>query len=143
MQPPDQMQQNIELRMRTMRVLWFSLLMSIVMYYLLTIFVARTGDAQPNSTLFLVLVGIALSTTLFSFLVKSKLIDRAVELQQVARVQQAYIVALALCEVAALLGLLDYFATGDRYYYVLFIIALLGELLHFPQREHVINASFR
>jgi len=143
MQAPDQMQQNIELRMRTMRILWFSLLMSIVIYYLLTIFVARTGDAQPNSTLFLVLVGIALSTTLFSFLVKSKLIDRAVELQQVARVQQAYIVAMALCEVAALLGLLDYFATGDRYYYVLFIIALLGQLLHFPQREHVVNASFR
>jgi len=143
MQAPDQMQQNIELRMRTMRILWFSLLMSIVIYYLLTIFVARTGDAQPNSTLFLVLVGIALSTTLFSFLVKSKLIDRAVELQQVARVQQAYIVAMALCEVAALLGLLDYFATGDRYYYVLFIIALLGQLLHLPQREHVVNASFR
>ncbi|HEX6647913.1 MAG TPA: hypothetical protein VF075_00190 [Pyrinomonadaceae bacterium] len=143
MQPPDQMQQNIELRLRTMRILWFALLMSIVMYYPLTIFVARNRDAQPNSTLFVVLVGIALSTTLFSFLVKSKLIDRAVQLQQVARVQQAYIVALALCEVAALLGLIDYFATGDRYYYVLFIIALLGQLLHFPQREHVISASFK
>jgi len=143
MQPPNQMEQKIELRLRTMRILWFSLLLSVVIYYVMTIFVARTGQAQPNSTLFLVLVGIALSTTLVSFLVKSKLIDRAVDLHQTARVQQAYIVAMALCEVAALLGLLDYFAIGDRYYYVLFLISLCGQLLHFPQREHVISASFK
>ncbi len=143
MQPPNQMQKRIELRLRTMRILWFALLMSVVIYYVFTLIVTRTSDAQPNSTLFLVLVGIASSTTLFSFLIKSKLIDRAVELQQAARVQQAYIVAMALCEVAALLGVLDYFATGDRYYYVLFIIGVCGQLLHFPQRDHVISASFK
>jgi hypothetical protein len=33
--------------------------------------------------------------------------------------------------------------TGDRYYYMLFIIAACGQLLHFPKREHVINAAFK
>jgi hypothetical protein len=51
--------------------------------------------------------------------------------------------AWAITEVAALLGLLDFFLTTDRYYYVLLIIAALGLLLHFPRREHVVNAAFK
>jgi hypothetical protein len=50
-------------------------------------------------------------------------------------------VAWAITEVGALLGLLDFFKSADRYYYVLFLIAACGQLLHFPRREHVINAS--
>jgi hypothetical protein len=55
-------------------------------------------------------------------------------------VQQAYIVAWAITEVGGLLGVLDFFTTGDRYYYLLFMIAALGQLLHFPRREHMLNA---
>jgi hypothetical protein len=58
-------------------------------------------------------------------------------------VQQAYIVTWAINEVAALLGLMDFFLTNDRYYFVLLIIAALGLLLHFPRREHVVNAAFK
>lgn len=47
-----------------------------------------------------------------------------------------------MSEVAALLGLLDFFITSDPYFYALFIIAALGELFHFPRREHFENASF-
>lgn len=136
-------QENIELRIRTMRTLWFAMFMSIVMYYMLTFFVGRSENVEPNDTLFLVLSFIALSMTLISFPVKNKLISRAVEQQRVQLVQQAYIVALALTEVAALLGLLVFFMTGHRYYYILFLIGALGQLLHFPRREHVVNASFK
>jgi hypothetical protein len=90
-----------------------------------------------------VLVGIAVSTVLLSFPVKNKLISQAIEQQHVPLVQQAYIVAWALSEVPALLGLLDFYLTGNRYFYVLFLIAVFAQLLHFPRREHVINASFK
>lgn len=116
--------------------------MSIGFYYAFTFFVRRP-NAEPNNTLFLVLVGIALSTTLISFLIKNKLISQAVEQQHVPLVQQGYIVAWVISEIAALLGLLDFYMTGDRYYYILFIISVCAQLLHFPRREHVINASFK
>lgn len=143
MQPPNQMQDKIELRLRTMRILWLSLFLSVVIYYALTLFVKHPPNAQSNDILFPVLVAIALPTILISVLVKHKIITRAIELQRVQLVQQGYIVALALAEVPALLGLLAYFATDNRYYPILFIIAVGGQLLHFPRRDHVISASFK
>jgi multisubunit Na+/H+ antiporter MnhG subunit len=137
------MQQDIEPRMRTMRTIWSAMLMSIGFYYAFTFFAKRPENVEPNSTLFLVLVGIAVSTVLLSFPVKNKLITQAIEQQHVPLVQQAYIVAWALSEVPALLGLLDFYLTGNRYFYVLFLIAVFAQLLHFPRREHVINASFK
>jgi len=133
-------QSKIELRIRTMRTLWIALFISIALYYGLTFVWKPNPNATPNSMLFLVLVVVALSMTLISFVIKNRLISRAIELQQPQLVQQAYIVALALNEVAALLGLLYFFMTGDRYYPVLFLIGACGQLLHFPRREHVMNA---
>jgi multisubunit Na+/H+ antiporter MnhG subunit len=137
------MQQDIEPRMRTMRTIWSAMLMSIGFYYAFTFFAKRPENVEPNSTLFLVLVGIAVSTVLLSFPVKNKLISQAIEQQHVPLVQQSYIVAWALSEVPALLGLLDFYLTGNRYFYVLFLLAVFAQLLHFPRREHVINASFK
>ena len=136
----DDPQTKIELRIRTLRMLWIGMLSSIGVYYMFTLFVGRPENVEPNGTLFLALVIVALSTTLISFFIKNKLLSRAVEQRQVQLVQQAYIVAWALSEVAALLGVLVFFLTGDRYYYILFIIGAFGQLLHFPRREHVANA---
>jgi len=143
--PPTQngAPENIELRMRTMRTLWFAMLMSIVMYYVFTLFATRPPRLAPNNTLFLVLVGAALVTTLISFPIKSWLLNKAIDQQQVQMVQQAYVVGMAVTEVGALLGLLDFFLTGDRYYYVMLIIAACGQLLHAPKRQHLLNASFK
>jgi hypothetical protein len=124
-------------------MIWFAMLMSIGFYYAFTFFTARRENVEPNNTLFFVLIGIALFTTLISFPIKSKLINLAIEQQHAPLVQQAYIAAWALSEIAAMLGLLDYFLTGNRYFYILFLIGVLAQLVHFPRREHVINASFK
>jgi hypothetical protein len=138
-----QQPESPELRIRSMRIIWFALLMSIGFYFVLTLFAQRSADVEPNSTLSMALLMIAASTTLVSFLIKSKLLTKAIDQSQVQQVQQAYIVAWAVTEVGALLGVLDYFLTANRYYYVLILIALCGQLLHFPRSEHVINASFK
>ena len=134
---------RIELRLRTIRTLWFAMLMSLVMWYVLTLFVGRPPDRAPNNTLFLVLVTAAVLTTLISFVIKNALVSKAIDRQQPLMVQQAYIVAYAINEVGGLLAILDYFVTGDRYYYVMLIVAGLGLLLQIPKREHVENASFK
>ena len=145
MQPLNQteLQRKIETRMRTMRTLWIAMLLSIGFYFVFTVFLHRPEQVKPNSTLSLILALIALTTTLSSFLLKSRLVSKAAEQQQVSLVQQAYILAWAVTEVAALMGLLDFFATNDRYYYVFFLIAACGQLIHFPQREHVASALFK
>ena len=141
---PDQsnQQEKIELRIRTMRTLWLALVLSVVMYFVFTIFVGRNENAALNNTLSLTLIVVALSAVLISFLLKNKLVNRAVEQQQVPMVQQAYVVTWAIAEVGALLGLLDFFVTGNPYYYVPMLIAAAGQLLHYPRREHVENAAF-
>lgn len=135
--------ENVELRIRSMRVMWIALILNIALFFGLTLFAHRSEDVEPNNMLSLILIVIAASTTLVSFLIKGKLLNKAIDQGQVQQVQQAYVVAWAVTEVAALLGLLDYFMTADRYYYVPFLIALCGQLLHFPRSEHAVSASFR
>lgn len=139
---PNNPQIDIEQRMRTVRILWLALLVSVGLYYLLTMFAGRPESLEPNNTVSLALLAAGVSATLVSFLIKNKLINRAIEQRQVQQVQQGYIVAWAMCEVAALFGLMDFFLTSDPYFYALFILAALGELLHYPRREHFENASF-
>ena len=142
---PDQnsSEANIELRLRTMRTLWIAMLVSIPMYYVFTVLRGPSENITPNRMLSLVLLGVGLLTTLISVPIKQILLRKATEQQQVPMVQQAYIVTWAITEVAALLGMLDYFVTGHRHYYLLFIVAICGMLLHFPRREAVLNAAFK
>ena len=140
---PQELQLRIEPRIRTIRTLWIAMLLSIVIYYVFTLFLGQSKNSSPNSTLSLMLVGAGLLTTLISVPIKKKFLARSVEQQRVELVQQGHIIAWALTEVAALLGMLDFFLTGNRYYYVLFLIAAIGQLLHFPRRQQVLAACFK
>ena len=123
-----------------MRTLWIAMILSIGAYFALTFLIRRSEAHEANPRLSLILLGVAVASTLISFPVKAKLLSRAIELQRVQMVQQTYIVAWAINEVAALLGLLDFLATGDRYYYILFMIGALGQLIHTPRRDDIVNA---
>lgn len=139
---PNDLQSQIEQRIRTLRFLWVALVLSIAGYYVLTR-IAQPNAATPNDTLSLTMVVIGLVTIPVSVVIKKRFLNQAVELQQPQLVQQGYIIALAVNEVAALLGVFDFFITGNRYYFVMFMIAVCGQLLHFPKRQHVIDAYFR
>lgn len=138
---PTGTQMNIEQRMRTVRTLWFALLLSVVMYYVFTFFAGRPENLQRNDTMSLALLIAGVAAVLVSFVIKRKLVNQAIEQRQVQHVQQGYLVAWVICEMAALLGLLDFFLTSHPHFYVLFIVAVLGDLLHFPRREHFEHAS--
>lgn len=126
-----------------MRTIWIALILSIGGYFVLTLFAQRSENIEANAMLSIILIAIAAAMTLISFLIKSKLVASAIEAGQVQQVQQAYVVAWAVTEAGALLGVVDYFLTTDRYYFVLMLIAACAQLLHFPRREHVVSASFR
>jgi hypothetical protein len=126
-----------------MRIIWSALILSVGIYYMITLCVGRSPDLEPNSTLSLALAVAAVSTTAVSFLIKAKLIGQAVEQRKVGMVQQGYVTTWAITEVAALLGLLDFFTTSDRYYHLFFALAALVLLIHTPRREHVVNAALK
>jgi len=140
---PPELEQKIELRIRTIRTLWFALLVSVLMYFVLTLFIGKPKNATPNNLLSVVLAGAGVFTTLLSLVIKSKFLARSVEQQRVDMVQQGYLIAWVLCETAALLGLLDFFVTGNRLYWVSFVVAAIGQLVNFPRRQDVLAASFK
>lgn len=146
MQEPKQndLQANLDNRIRSVRTIWFAMLLSIGLYYLLTLFTGNPHeDVRPNKHLFFGFAVAGLFFVIISLPIKKKYLTQAVNEQRVRLVQTGYVVAWALTEVAALLGLLDFFLTGNRHYYLLFIIAALGNLLNFPQRQHFLDASFK
>lgn len=141
------MEGNLDKRYQTLVVLWFALLMSIGMYFLFSVLVApRVSNEPRNPTRSLLIVALtALGTFLViaSFAVKRKLLERSVERQDVSLVQKGLVIACAMCEVSALLGLLEHFIIGNREYYLLFLIAAAGTAAHFPRRSQLEAASYK
>ncbi len=120
----DPSKTNPDARYRTLLILWMA-------------------EVDPNQKLSLALNTLGLVPVALSFLFKQKILERSVEEQRVDLVQVAYVVSFAFCEVPALLGLVDHFVTGSKYYIVGFSIAGLGMLLHFPLKKNLIAASYR
>ena len=130
---------SIEQRHRTLFILWFAMCVSLIMY-LVFIYVDPVAPA-PNPKLTLLMNTVGVIPVAASFLIKQILLAKAVNAQQVQQVHSAYIVSFALCEVSGLLALMDYRLTGSKYYYVGFAIGEIGLLLHFPRKQHLVDAS--
>ena len=140
------MEVDLNKRYQTMLILWFALLMSVVMYFVFLQVAASSiasPENPPDSRLVVIINALGALFVLASFVVKRKLLERSVEKQDVLLVQKALVVALALCEVSALLGLLERFIFGNREYYLLFILAAVGDLFHFPRRSQLEAASYK
>ncbi len=127
------------MRHRTLLILWFAMVSSVMMLAVLAQFIpaSQTGDLKLS----LILNTTGIVPLGMSFLLKQRILEQAVTQQKLDLVQVAYVLAFALCEMAALLGLLDRLVGGARYYYVGFLLAELGLLLHFPRKQHLLDAS--
>ena len=141
------MEPDLNKRYQTMLTLWFALLMSVGMYFLFIQFaapaIARQPENQRDSLLIAGLTVLGMCLILVSFAVKRKLLERSIEKQDVFLVQKAMVIACAMCEVSALLGLLSRLVVGSRQYYWLFLLAAGGIVLHFPRRIQLEAASYK
>jgi hypothetical protein len=137
---------DLDKRYQTLLFLWFALLMSIVLYFVVALLVATDDGEAPagsNSLLTFALAALGTFFVVFSFAVKRKLLERSVENQDTALVQKALVVACALCEITALMGLLERFVIRNSDYYLLLIVAAIGTVLHFPRREQLQAATYK
>lgn len=146
MKETDHKDMNIDVRHRTMLTLWFAQMMSVVMFFLLTQFVANSNE-QPgpaaNNLLSFTLAGVGTFSAVMSFVLRSKLLQRSVERQDPSLVQTALVAGCVLCEVAALLGVLERFILPGRDYLVLLTISFVSMALHFPRRGNLLAASYK
>ncbi len=137
---------DLDTRYRTMLILWLALLMSVVMFFVMTMVVAPVpSDSDrdvPTSFVLFAMAGVGTFLVVLSFAVKRKLLQRSVEKQDVTLVQQALIVGCAMCEVSALLGVVERFSIGSGDHYVLFLVSAIGMALHFPKRDDLLAASW-
>lgn len=137
-------QENVDARFTTMLIIWFAMLMSVGTFFVIVLLVERQPNPQEDGNMLVwVLLVLGIFTVLASFAIKRKILAQSVKEQRVDLVQSAMIVALALCESTSLFGLLTYFATGTRYYYIFFIIGVAGSLLHMPRRDQLRAASYK
>jgi len=139
MQPIGQNRPAIVVRYRTMLTLWFAMTMSLLMWLVLIRVVTVTSTV--NQKLGLLLICLSLVPMSLSFLVKQIVLGKAIQQQSPASVQQPYVVAWALSEASALIGLLANFVAASPYFYAAFVVGGLGMLLHIPQKKHLLAAS--
>jgi hypothetical protein len=142
MQPQNAREVSPEQRYLTLWILWGVFLSNIAIFAVLSALAAPALSSLPyNRVLVIALTALGTFTAFVSPVFRKKMLARALEQQRPESVSSAYIVAFALCEVAALCGLLLRFTTSDPYYYFLFLIALVGFLLNMPRRNDILNAS--
>lgn len=135
---------DVDARYRVMLVIWFALLSAVAFYFVVGQLVPRPGvDSVPNEMLTVILTALGTFMVVVSFVIKQRFLNQSVEQQKVGLVQTGFIVAIAMCEAGALFGLVDLITTGNRYYFVVMIIAALGILVHFPSRDHLLAAGYK
>jgi len=138
---PQEMESRIAARYLMFVILWFSIFMSVMIFLGIVLMAGSKGT--PNPMLSYVLLGIGSMIVVVSFLLKQQLTRRAIDKQDVAALQSALIISLALCESAALFGLLDRFVTASNTSWFLFAVAAVGVLLHFPKKDDLRAVSYK
>lgn len=144
---PNQNQPNLDTRYRTMLTLWAAQIMSIGLLLFVALYAGPPAEAQvqvaDNRVLGFVFAGIGSFSAIISFAVKSKLLQRSVEIQDPSLVQKALVLACALCEVPALLGVIERFVLPGREFLLLFAISAIAMALHFPRRNSLLAAAYK
>ena len=133
-----------EKRHRVLFIIWAAFLVTIANLFLITLLVPHSGRPTSEAqTLILVLAVLALALVALSFLFKRKILTRAATEQRPQMVMTAYILALAMCDAACIMGLLVFFTTDFRYYFLWFISGALAMILHRPRRDDFLAASYK
>ncbi len=136
---------------QTMIVIWAALLISQVMFLVIIFFTkpelfAFKFDEPIVNENFLVVAGLAVAAILavgISFVRKKIFRDQAIAEQKIELLQTGLIVALALCEASSLFGLFLAFAFDYQYFFLWFVLGIVGMILHFPKFGDILSATYK
>ena len=134
---------NIDTAFRSMMILWIAQIMSVVMFFVITQLVDVPGDRPENNIVSFVFAAVGSFCAIISFVVRARLLRESVDKQDPKLVQTANIAGRALCEVPAILGVVERFILPGREYLLLLLIGALAMLLHYPRRSDLLAASYK
>lgn len=135
---------GIDTRLRILRIIWGAFVASVGLYALIAYFAVPRAEAGgalgEDSPLLYILFALGLSSVAASYLLRRSFYGKGERERQPALVHTGLILALALCETAALFGLVALFVLGNPLAYSLFALAVVGHLFHFPRRDQLLAA---
>lgn len=134
---------DLDTLFQSMVIIWIAQIMSVAMFFLVTQFVEVPADRPENNILSFVFAAVGSFCAIISFVVRAKLLRQSVEKQDPKLVQTANIAGRALCEVPAILGVVERFILPGREYLLLLLIGALAMLLHYPRRSDLLAASYK
>lgn len=142
---------SIEQIYKSQMIIWFALFMS-QFVFILVIFmvkpeVLKLDLAKPilgeNSIIPIAFAFMGILNLVISFVMKKNLLNDSVQHQNPALVQTAIVIACALCESISLFGFVLAFAFDYQYFFVWFLIGIVGMIFHFPKRESLHLATYQ
>ena len=134
---------NLEALYRSMVIIWIAQIMSVVMFFVVTQLVEVPAERPENKILSFVFAAVGTFCAIISFVVRARLLRKSVEQQNPALVQTANIAGRALCEVPAILGVIERFVLPGQEYLLLLLISALAMVLQFPRRADLLAASYK
>jgi F0F1-type ATP synthase membrane subunit c/vacuolar-type H+-ATPase subunit K len=108
------------------------MLVSVLLYFVV-VRMSRPEHPTDDPGLVRTLLVIALGFTVASFLARNRFETRARDNKMPALGRVGLLLALALCEAAALLGVVVWFVTASPLYYWFLLMGIAGILLHYPK----------
>lgn len=133
---------DIEDNYRSLLLIWAALLAAqflflVVLYFTLPA-LFQFDFSKPffdkNAIIIVIFIIAAIANLTMSFALRRKYIAQAVSEKSPALVQTAVIIGCALCESVTLFGLMLAFIAEYQYFFVWFILGIIGIILHFPRR---------
>lgn len=145
------MKQNVEQLYRTNLIVWSAFLLSqsafFMALYLSKPELFRFDFTKPflgEDFIVVAIFGLMAIMNLFvGLFLRMQTIERAIEEQKPLMVQTGLILGLAFCESISIMGLVLGMAFNYQYFFVWFILAIIGMFLHYPKRQNYQDASFK
>lgn len=142
---------SIEQQYKTSVIIWAAILFSQFLLLVVIFFakpeVFRFDAAKPilgdKPAMTIMFAALAIMNVAMSFVLRQRSVKKAIDTQTPALVQQGIVVGAALCEAVSLLGVAMAFAFSYQYFFVWFVVGILGMLLHFPKRDDFIAAGYK
>jgi uncharacterized membrane protein len=124
---------STEAEYRQQVVIWLAMVVAIGLYFAI-LRLAQPASPTDNPLLVDILLFVALVLLGVSFAVKNVFLARGRAQNKPALRRAGPLIALVLCDTAALFGILVWFMTGSPRANWFLLIGLAGVLLHYPSR---------
>ena len=131
---------NIDAVYRTMVKVWIVMLVATILFFSMTVIIGQYASRTTglDSPFFVYLtVGLGLFYFSLSFTYSRRYRKKAIEQRSLRLALVALLLTLGMCEVTSLFGVVLFFATRSRYYFLLFVLGVLGLVLHVPKKAHL------